>query len=87
MTVIGIADGIAVRLGDGDEAACVVVLVLRHARGGGDGGDGGQQTDFVIGMFLRLLPGVVLGGLSDLDPYSCQFAVFLFIHFTSFCHQ
>lgn len=24
MTVIGIADGIAVRLGDGDEAACAV---------------------------------------------------------------
>ena len=84
MTVVGIADGIAVRLGDGDETAGVVVLVLCHARGGGDGG---QQTDFVIGMFLRLLPGVVLGGLSDLDPYSCQFAVFLFIHFTSFCHQ
>ena len=84
MAVVGIVHGLAVRLGDGEEAAGIVVLVLRHALGGGDGG---QQTDFVIGMFLRLLPGVVLGGLSDLDPYSCQFAVFLFIHFTSFCHQ
>ena len=38
VTVVGVADGVAARLGDGEETACVVVLVLRHARGGGNRG-------------------------------------------------
>ena len=56
MTVIGIADGIAVRLGDGEETAGIVVLVLCHTL---CSGDGGQQTNLVIGVLLGLLPGIV----------------------------
>lgn len=56
MAVVGVADGLAARLRDGEQTAGVVVLVegiaLRRR-------DSGQQAELVIRIRLRLLPGII----------------------------
>ena len=49
MVVIGVADGVPVGLRDGNEIPALVVLVFRHALGGGNGG---QLAQLVIAVLL-----------------------------------
>lgn len=58
VSVIGIADGVAIGLSDRGEIPALIVLVLVHAL---VGGDGGEKAKLVIGISLFFLPGVIYG--------------------------